>query len=321
VYSIASKCKTLAGELLPLILVIICWAAIPEAGSSREAVSRSVERQLSIRLPSNLVIPHYAPGPAPFHSGDTLIYSASWLGIPAAEARVVVLNNGAAGHSWTGRLWLRSSAAVDVLYRMRDFVSEDFNSGDLRPREMHISQHEKQRRDEWTIRFDDQQHLVTSMRKNAQGRTWLREFSGGEPWGPFSGAMLALSLHLTVGQTYTFDVFSGGNRYVFAFTVDKREVLATPLGMVPALRIIPSVVWLSEGKFRSQVSQAVVWVMDDERHLPLRIEAEVFIGTIRVDLVQVGGIGGAIGNASLKTVGPGSNQSASPLLPLSSSVP
>ena len=310
----------LVGELLPLILAVVCWAAIPVAGSPREAVSRSIERQVSIRLPSNLVIPHYARGPAPFHSGDTLIYRASWLGIPAAEARVVVLNNGG-GHSWTGRLWLRSSAAVDVLYRMRDFISEDFNSGDLRPREMHISQNEKKRRDEWTIRFDDQQHLVTSIRKNAQGRTWLREFNGGEPWGPFSGAMLALSLPLTVGQTYTFDVFSGGNRYVFAFSVDKREVLATPLGMVPALRIIPSVVWLSEGKFRSQVSRAVVWVMDDERHLPLRIEADVFIGTIRIDLAQVSRTDGAVGNASLKAVPPGSGQSAPLLLPLSSSVP
>jgi hypothetical protein len=316
----------LAGELLLIILAIACCASIAEsiaAESPRAAApGRSLERQASIQLPSNLVIPHYSPGPAPFHSGDTLIYRASWLGVPAAEARVVLLNNGADDRSWTGRLWLRSSTAVDVLYRMRDYVSEDFNDADLRPRQMHISQHEKKRRDEWSVRFDDQQHLVTSTRKNAQGRTWLREFRGGEPWGPFSGAMVALSLPLKVGETYTFDVFSGGNRYVFAFTVDKRELLSTPLGMLPALRIIPSVVWLSQGKFRSQVSQTMVWVRDDERHLPLRIEADAFIGTIRVDLVQVsGGAGGVVGDASFKRTPPGSDQSPPLLLPLSSSVP
>jgi hypothetical protein len=115
----------------------------------------------------------------------------------------------------------------------------------------------------------------------------VREFSGGEPWGPFSGAMLALSLPLAVGETYTFDVFSGGNRYVFAFTVDKQESLRTSLGTLRALRIMPSIVWLSEGKFRNQVSKTVLWVTDDERHLPLRIEAAAFVGSIRVDLAQV----------------------------------
>jgi hypothetical protein len=239
-------------------------------------------------------------------SGETLVYKASWVGIPAAEARILLLNNGAAGRTWTGKLWLRSSAAVDLLYPMRDYVSEDFNGGDLRPRDMHILQHEKKRVDEWSIRFDDHEHLVTSAKRNAQGRTWLREFSGGEPWGPFSGAMLALSLPLMVGETYTFDVFSGGNRYVLAFTVAKRESVTTPLGTLPALRIIPSVVWLSEGKFLHQVSKMVVWVTDDGRHLPLRIEAAAFVGSIRIDLAQVH-------NARGPTIAPAAMQSATAL--------
>jgi hypothetical protein len=170
---------------------------------------------------------------------------------------------------------------------MRDYLYEDFNRDNLRPRQIHIFQHEKRRRDEWYIRFDDHEHLVTSAKRNAQGRTWVREFSGGQPWGPFSGAMLALSLPLNVSETYTFDVFSGGNRYVLAFSVDRRESITTALGTLPALRIIPSVVWLSEGKFRHQVSQMVVWVADDEQHLPLRIEASAFVGSIRIDLAQV----------------------------------
>jgi uncharacterized protein DUF3108 len=240
-----------------------------------------------IPLPSDLTIPRYSPGPAPFRSGETLVYEASWLGIPAAQARVVLEQNGAGGRSWTGRLWLRSSTTVDLLYRMRDYVYEDFKRDDLRPSELHIQQHEKQRRDEWSVRFDDREHLVTSFRRNAQGRTWVRKFTGGEPWGPFSGAMLALSLPLSVGETYTFDVFSGGNRYVLAFNVDRHESITTSLGTMEALRVIPSVVWLSEGKFRDQVSQSVLWISDDERHLPLRIEASAFVGSIRVDLAQV----------------------------------
>jgi Protein of unknown function (DUF3108) len=275
-----------------LISLATCCAAIGAASSelpSREAAAArpGLHQSIPIPLPPNLAIPHYDPGPPPFRSGETLVYEASWVGIPAAEARIALLNNRAGGGPWTAKLWLRSSTAVDLLYRMRDYIYEEFNCNDLRPREMHIFQHEKKRRDEWSIHFDDREHLVTSAKKNAQGRTWVREFSGGEPWGPFSGAMLALSLPLTVGETYTFDVFSGGNRYVLAFTVDKRESVTTPLGTLRALRISPSVVWLSEGKFLNQVSKMMVWVSDDERHLPLRIEAAAFIGSIRIDLEQV----------------------------------
>ena len=268
-------------------LAVFCIAlAAPSIG--REATASDPGRRPApIPLPPDLPIPRYYPGPAPFRNGETLVYEASWVGIPAAEVRVVLLKNGVDGESWTGKLWLRSSTAVDLLYRMRDYIYEDFNRDDLRPREIHILQREKQRHDEWLIRFDDREHLVTSAKRNAQGRTWVREFSGGQPWGPFSGAMLALSLPLNVGETYTFDVFSGGNRYVLAFNVDRAEPITTPWGTLRALRIIPSVVWLSEGKFRNQVSQTVIWVSDDEQHLPLRIEAAAFVGNIRVDLAQV----------------------------------
>jgi hypothetical protein len=286
VYSIRIKWKTFVEHLL-LIGLAICCSAVGAVSVELPSPQASLHPPVPIPLPPDLAIPHYDPGPPPFRSGETLVYEASWVGIPAAEARIELLNNGAASRSWTGKLWLRTSTAVDVLYRMRDYVWEDFNRDDLRPREMHILQHEKKRRDEWSIRFDDHEHLVTSARRNAQGRTWLREFSGGEPWGPFSGAMVALSLPLMVGQTYTFDVFSGGNRYVLAFTVDKHESVTTPLGTWRALRIIPSVVWLSQGKFLNQVSKTVLWVTDDERHLPLRIEAAAYIGSIRVDLAQV----------------------------------
>jgi hypothetical protein len=326
VYSIRSKWKTLLVRLLLFLAVsatsIIAAIVESSAGPPTPAPNGS-PAPAPIPLPSNLEIPRYYPGPPPFRSGETLIYQASWIGIPAAEARILLSNDAAGNHSWSGKLWLRSSPAVDVLYRMRDYVSEDFNRDDLRPREMHILQHEKRRRDEWSIRFDDHEHLVTSAKRNAQGRTWIREFSGGEPWGPFSGAMLALSLPLKVGGTYTFDVFSGGNRYVLAFDIEQREALSTSMGVVHALRIIPSVVWLSEGKFLNQVSRIVLWVTEDEPHIPLRIEAAAFVGNIRVDLTEVlNGPRPNITAAAAQTPGAEPPQQFSPfLIPLSSLMP
>jgi hypothetical protein len=240
-----------------------------------------------IALPSDLDIPRYTPGAEPFQSGETLVYEATWEGIAVAESRVTLIRNRTHPNSWTGQMWITTSPAADLLYRMRDYFREDFDYASWRPSELYILQHEKSRIDTWRATFDDTAGMVTATKTNRVGRTWIRRFSGGMPWGPFSGAMLALSQPLTPGRTYTVDVFGGGTRYVFAFAVLQREQITTALGTLPALRIEPSTVWLSNGSFRNQASSMTVWVTDDRHHLPLRIESAVFFGAVRADLTQV----------------------------------
>ena len=139
------------------------------------------------------------------------------------------------------------------------------------------------------MNFDRDNHVVTAIKTSRHGKITTRRFSGGDPLGPFSGAMMALSQPLRPGESLTFDVFSGGNRYVFAFKIVARQRLTTALGTFDTLKIEPSVLWLSEGSFRSQLHATTVWVTNDSRHLPVRISAEVFFGSIYADLVEVTG--------------------------------
>lgn len=257
----------------------------PSANARRKP--RAMRTPAPIAIPPDLVIPQYAPGVEPFQSGETLVYEASWEGIAVAETRVSLVRNHAHPSWWTGQMWVTTSPVADVLYRMRDYFREDFDYTTWRPSQLYIVQHEKSRLDVWRATFDDSARLVTATKTNRAGRTWVRRFSGGEPWGPFSGAMMALSQPLRPGKTYTVDVFGGGSRYVFAFAVLKREPLTTGLGTFQALRIEPSAVWLSENSFRNQASSMTVWVTDDAHHLPLRIESAVFFGAVRADLRQI----------------------------------
>ena len=294
------RCATIVGFILTLIAstgaigaspVTITMPEGPTAAPSRVPGAKTSRPQAPptpkpVALPANLTIPRYAQGPEPFRDGETLVYAATWEGIPAADARVVVVHNRAHPDWWTGQMWISSSKVVDKLYRMRDYFREDFDFGSWRPDAVAILQHEKSRQDRWQASFNSDRTLITAVRTNKQNRTWIRRFTGGAPWGPFSGAMIALSQPLNVGQKYTFDVFSGGNRYVFAFKVLDREQLTIGLGTFKVLKIEPSVVWLSEGSFRDQASAMLIWVTDDSKHLPIRIESAVFIGSVRADLTH-----------------------------------
>ncbi|MGH7933264.1 MAG: DUF3108 domain-containing protein [Candidatus Binataceae bacterium] len=267
-------------------------AASPNVGADsarpRRRRAQAARTPDPLPLPVNLRIPQYSPGTIPFHDGETLIYQASWMGIPAAQARVAVHHDRKDPPLWSGEMWITSSKVVDLVYRMRDYIREDFRRATLEPESMHIVQHEKQRYDVWNVTFDHDARLVTSSERDTRGRIKTKRFSGGAPWGPFSGAMMALSQPLTVGETLIFDVFSGGNRYVFAFDVKDRERITTPLGTFDTLRIEPSVLWLSHGEFRSQARASTIWVTAGH-HLPVRIESQVFIGFVRADLIQVSG--------------------------------
>jgi hypothetical protein len=240
-----------------------------------------------LALPANLAIPRYRRGAEPFSDGQVLVYDAAWEGIPAGEARISMAHSGPHPGWWTGTMSITSSALIDKLYRMRDYFQEDFVYASWQPVAINILQHEKQRKDRWVATFDRPHQLVTAVKTNKAGRTSTRRFSGGDPWGPFSGAMMALSQPLTPGHSYTFDIFSGGNRYVFTFAVLGREQITTSLGVFNTLRIEPAVVWLSDGSFRSQAHATTLWVSDDPRHLPLRIASAVFIGSLVADLTQV----------------------------------
>jgi len=237
-------------------------------------------------LPADVKLPNYAPGPMPFRDGERLTFQASWLGIPAADAQIVLHQDPHNPDLWTAEAWINTNRAVDLVYKMRDYLREDFSRGDFAPHTMYVRQHEANRRDEFTVTFDRSNQLVT-MRKVGPRGVRIQQFRATNPWGMASGAAMALSQPLTDGSSFIFDVFSATSRYVLDFAVTGHEHLDTAVGPFEAVKIEPSVVWMSDKSMRDWARETIVWISADSRRLPLRIDAAIFIGTVRVDLVKV----------------------------------
>lgn len=237
-------------------------------------------------LPDGLRVPSYSPGPLPFHPGQALIYQASWVGIPAAGGKVVLHSGNGDPALLRAEIWISTNRLTDKLYRMRDYLREDFGASSLKPAEMNIRQNEGRRHDTFKVTFDQRDHVVTLVKHGPRGQQ-TRKFLSYNPSGPVSGAMMALSQPLEAGDSLSFDAFSGTTRYVFELKVVRRERIGTPLGEFDAFRIVPSVTYLSDGKINDEVRDTTLWVSADARRLPLRIESAVFIGTVRIELVKV----------------------------------
>ena len=239
-------------------------------------------------LPPDVKVPSYTPASFPFHEGERLVYEASWIGIPAARGWFELHRNKKDPAVWNIEAWIETNKVVDLVYRMRDYMLERVSVGTLRARDIYQVQHENKRANEYTITFEEGSNKVVATKKNHKG-TETHEFIANDPFGPISGAMMALSQKLAPGDHLLFDVFSGTNRYVFSFDVDGKEKVQVPVGTFEALKVTPGVVYLSNGKLRSQARGMTIWISADNRHLPLRMEAATFIGTVRADLVQIDG--------------------------------
>ncbi|HTY56774.1 MAG TPA: DUF3108 domain-containing protein [Candidatus Binataceae bacterium] len=264
--------------MVPIILAII----ILFASLAGRAVASETPREV-------VETPTYTPGRIPFHPGQRLTYQVSWSGFPAAGATILMRPDDDNPGLLTGEINISTNKLVDVVYRMRDYVRENFNRSSLLPRDVYIKQSQNKRGDEYVIKFDHQAGVVDMVRHTPR-KTEHVKFKSPNPLGPITGPLMALSQPLTPGDTLVFDVFVGENRYVIALKVEQRERLRTALGVFNTVRIKPTMMYVSNKAARDKAREVTVWVTDDERHLPLRVRAEAFIGYIIADLVQVAGI-------------------------------
>ena len=231
-------------------------------------------------------VPAYKPGPIPFHDGEQLIYQASWVGIPAAQARLEFHQQEKQDQQrWLGEIWIETNPFADLFYKMRDYMKESMAADSLHTSGVYLVQDERSRLNYYDVTIDRPAQMVTMTKKNHKG-TQSKEYIASDPWGPISGAMMALTQDFAPGKTYAFDVFSGSQRYVFAFVVDKRETIHLDLGDFDAWKVVPDVWYVSDGELRSEARNTVLWISADRRHLPLRIQAQAYIGYVRADLIK-----------------------------------
>jgi hypothetical protein len=316
------------------ILAPIAGSAAPDSAPDASSPRPHKRRHKVTATPTPMALPPevkakvpvYSPAQIPFRDGQELTYQASWLGIPAAEARVrfrkkikdpsrqnpqknpaqkdqsrsdppksdskqtEAQRSDLPRERWIAEVWVQTTPYADVFYKMRDYVRESVAEDTLHSGNIHVDQHENSRLYSYDVAIDRPAQMVT-VTSNSKHGTQTKQFISSDPFGPLSGAMMALSQDLTPGRTYAFDVFGGSQRYVFAFDVQERARIHTALGDFDAFRIVPDVWYVSDGKLRSQAHGTVVWVSADKRHLPLLIQSEAFIGSVRAELIKVDGAG------------------------------
>jgi hypothetical protein len=89
---------------------------------------------------------------------------------------------------------------------------------------------------------------------------------------------------LTVGDSYTLDVYSSGKVWPLVVKVIRREKVSVPAGKFDCFRVEPLL--REQGIFITKGRKLEVWLTADERHMPVLMRSEVFIGHVAALLVS-----------------------------------
>jgi hypothetical protein len=229
---------------------------------------------------------NYTPRFRPFDGGEKAIYQASWMGVPVASAEIELRPVTVDGKKlYHATVKAESWRYLDMIFKMRDTIESTFDAETLHPRRFFFSQRENKKVIDTTAEVDPATHKWTVRRKEGKRRKDF-EFESPYTLDTISAVYLARSLDFKIGDSYRLEVFGGKSRYMVTLDVVARERVTVRGREFDAFKVVPKIADLSKTGYAKRVRQATVWITADEKRTPVKMSAQVFIGSVNIEMTE-----------------------------------
>lgn len=223
--------------------------------------------------------------PAPW-KGEQLKYGVYYALVKAGTA--YIKNRGLIDADGKKAYVIQTSAfsapVIDTVFKVRDINLSWLDAKDFYSLGYSQSLREgKYKRDEW-VRFD---YPNKKYQGQVQKKSSPRSFSG-ELTQPVLDMLTSLyyvrAQKLTPGHEVIFDIINREEKYPLVVKVIGRETVKTEAGKFKCLVVEPQ--FRGEGIFVSKGKSLKVWLTDDAYKMPVKMKAEVFIGSVSAELLE-----------------------------------
>ncbi|MGV3517084.1 DUF3108 domain-containing protein [Luteitalea sp.] len=233
-----------------------------------------------------------APAPArptgpekvvPFRPGETLAYDVSWSDyLTAGSATLTVRDK---RPSFGSTAWYltaegRPTTLLSKLYAVYYKADSLVDAYTLFPQRGSVFSQENGRQRMKETRFDQPKRTATF-----QMRTSTTMQQDQALPGPTHDGLSALTAMRTLafapGASSSFAVSDSGYLYRVTLNVVAKETIKTGVGSIAAWKVVPAI---RDGKGQTVGRGLAVWISDDARRLPLRIQAQLPVGSFVLTL-------------------------------------
>lgn len=226
---------------------------------------------------------------APWMKGEKLSFSLSWGIITAGYATLEVkpIQNGKTEFL----TFATGNKTINKVYPVHDTVYTRVRNKGLMTEVFRKSLHEGDFHNKSVIRFDRRGEkawlsdtVFTDMRTRKVKRSADTAVTiQGIEHSIMSAFYLVRTLPLTVGEVSRFSAVSGKKRYELKVLVHGRETIESVIGKVSCVKVEP--VLDGDGIFNSK-GRIFIWLTDDERRIPVLMECEIALGSIKAKLLK-----------------------------------
>jgi len=218
-------------------------------------------------------------------------YEIAWQGVPVGRASIRIGTTYRAGRKMLDvEATARSTKVVGVFYELRHRSESIFSAQDLKPVEFVSQQTENSRFTNIDVTFSPDGLIrarIVKGKVNSQGKSEEVVFkSENATFDPITAAFLARSLPINPAEDLSFDIFNGQHRYLISFHVVGKEKITVGGKDYDAYKVEPRVKKLTDTQGEKRLRKAYLWVSADGSREVLKLESEVFFGSVSAKLVR-----------------------------------
>lgn len=210
-----------------------------------------------------------------FPQRQTLTYQVDWRVFPAGTATIRF-----EAHGERERLFASAdtTGAINMLFHVSDHFQSTFDRQRGCTYQFDKQTVEGRRQINSTLRLDyGNGKSVLDERNQVNGQTkHLEAPIQGCLTDLLTGVFYASSQPLEVGRSFVLPVVDAQRTVWVTMKAERREEIKTPMGSFHTIRVQP---FADAGVVKNR-GAIWIWYTDDERHLPVQMQARLFWGTI-----------------------------------------
>lgn len=224
--------------------------------------------------------------PAPFSPGEEMVFEIGALGMTAGKARISVgtTTDREGQATWPIVVQAKTDSIFDAVYSVKDkFVTWwQPETGRVVGADFYADENGKRSRSR--SRLDHAIGKAEVKREKSSGERSVHSYDIPPGAYDIAGAVMALrGRALKVGDVEEVSVFTGKKVFSLRCRVTGSDRVKTDAGTFDA--VATQVELGFDGNFASK-RDVRAWFSDDERHVPLRVEADFMLGTVSAELVD-----------------------------------
>lgn len=213
-------------------------------------------------------------------------FSFGWSGVKAATAEVRLTKPG--GERYQMEATGETIGLARTLWRYEIDYRSTINAGTLKP--IDLMQIEKVRGKKIVTAVSFKPDEVVSQETKEPAKTRTRRFLFAGVNDLLSTALYLRSQPLKNGDVYRMVVYPATSAYLATITVTGRENITVGSGRYTAIKCDLQLSKINKKRQlepHKKFRRASIWLSDDSDRLPVRAEAQIFVGTVFADLQSV----------------------------------